>query len=131
MNFAKVRLGDGVVVARRTTSQEPEPAEGFLWVAMDGRKFPTGQPLRWTGRRFVARKVAVTAHDVLAARTAEFTAIERDGWGLQDRPFTAELLAYRQALRDITVNGSDLKSMIAAFPTRPDGSDPIAHLRSQ
>ena len=42
---------------------------------------------------------------------------ETDTWGLQDFPATAEQLAYRQALRDITKTYSSLEDVV--WPTPP------------
>ena len=43
---------------------------------------------------------------------------ETDTWGLQDYPATAEQLAYRQALRDITDNYTSLEDVV--WPTKPE-----------
>ena len=42
---------------------------------------------------------------------------ETDTWGLQDFPATAEQLAYRQALRDITNTYTSLEDVV--WPTPP------------
>jgi hypothetical protein len=77
----------------------------------------------------VAHEPGPTVREVRAARNVELA--ETDAMMLPDRNVADRIAwrSYRQALRDLGALGS-ADEMIAAWPRRPDGHDPIESFRS-
>lgn len=73
-----------------------------------------------------------TVDEVQAAIVAQLQAT--DAFMMPDRPLSdparAAWAVYRQALRDLSNRAAvTVADMLAAFPQRPDGADPVASLR--
>lgn len=67
-----------------------------------------------------------TAWDLTNFREVE---LQNTDWR-EGKPGQEAWTAYRQALRDITKAGGPLE-MLQAWPARPDGTDAVAHFKSE
>ena len=131
----KVRKSDGLVVGAKSWSNDetvpPDEGEFSYYdkpVVMDGAAF--GKKFRRkSDGSFEEFIPAPTFREILTVRFNELAS--SDWTAVADRDPMPEWVAYRKALRDLTDKGKTVEAMMAAFPTRPDGSDPISHLRNR
>ncbi len=123
--IAKIRRSDGRVVATISALDMPADNEKFYHKRTD--KIDTTRVWRIGGNnRFYPVEVDRSL-DVLVARYSEL--LESDKMMAPDRDPDPAWKAYRKALRDITVDGRTAKAMLKRFPQRPDGTDPVEHLK--
>jgi len=129
----KVRKADKLVAAVRTSTDaeqwEPPILDAFEWVKVDALPDDAGSATyRFEDGAFHPAQRPVTAADVTVVARRELAA--SDWRAASDRPpMSPEWTSYRQTMRDIINSATDVLSMIAAFPRRPDGTDPIAQMR--
>lgn len=122
-----VRKADGTLARRKSWRYDklpPEDAELF-WI-WQPENYDPGKEYRFTDGKLVV-STEVTAQALLTIRHSELVA--SDWTAIADREPMPEWVAYRTALRDLTQDGKDVDKMIARFPLRPDGTDPIANMR--
>lgn len=144
------RTGTGAIFACETSPSQTLPADwGSISVPDDGM-MPTGKTHRVDVTTNPHALVALTETERLeanAASNAEIAShIEQelsgtDQFMVPDRPMTDDQRAawteYRQTLRDLSKSDPargrtrTVAEMVRDWPKRPDGSDPVPHLRSR
>ena len=129
----EIRKTDGVVIGSRSWDDDsglPADTDDIEYAdmppSMAGASFMR-QFRRLHDGSFEEFTPRPTEHDILAVRFNELCA--SDWTAAADREPMPEWIAYRKALRDITADGKDVVSMMAAFPKRPDGTDPVEKYR--
>lgn len=132
MQVAKIRKSDGRVIGLGNKSTRTNLAklerDDVFFVAVDPPLDP-GRVYDYRDGQFVEAERSVEPRDVLAARYAALRRLDEMSAG--ERTLPKDWADYRQALRDVTANGRTVSAMLRQFPTAPDGTDAVAHLRGK